>query len=308
MRRPFLRIGLIVAFTSVIALAQSGTSEIRVEIKKVSQQVHLLRTLNGFGGGNVAASIGDDGVLIVDTMYAAMKPKLEAAIRTVSDKKIEMVLNTHFHSDHIQGNEGYRNSAVIIAQENVRKRLIANNKPESPTLQRLPNLTFSNTLSIYFNGEQIELTHYPNSHTDGDVAVFFTRSHVLHLGDMYFAGMFPSVYAEGGGNIRGLIASLEKIAEQMPTDVRIIPGHGEIGTLDDLKTYIAMLKETISIVEANIRAGKSVAEMQREKILAKYDALGSGGAQTTDQYIAMLDKLIRAELATRIMKNQARKK
>jgi glyoxylase-like metal-dependent hydrolase (beta-lactamase superfamily II) len=241
-------------------------------------------------------------------MYAAMKPKLEAALKTVSSRPVEMVLNTHFHGDHIQGNEGYRETAVIIAQENVRKRLIQNHKPESPTLQRLPNLTFSNQLSIFFNGEEITLTHYPHSHTDGDVAVYFTRSKVLHLGDMYFAGMFPAVYSEGGGSIRWLIKSLERIAGEIPADTIIIPGHGDPGTLTDLNNYILMLKETVAIVEKDVRRGKTLQLMQAEKVLAKYDSLGSGGAQTTDQYIAMLDKLIRTELADRLMKDQAGKK
>ena len=274
---------------------KSSLDAISVRITKAAANVFLLDCVDGFGGGNVAASIGDDGILLVDDMYAAMGPKLLAALKNVSAEPVKIVLNTHFHGDHIQGNKNFERTAVIVAQENVRKRLIANNKESAPTLDMLPTVTFADRLTINFNGEEVQMTHFPNGHTDGDSIVYFTRSKVLHLGDMFFFEMFPAVYSEGGGNIRQLVRSLDQILGDIPADAKVVPGHGRLATMEDLKNYVAMLKETISIVDANIKQGKSLDQMQKEKVLAKYDALGAGGAQTTEQYLAMLYKLLSAE-------------
>jgi cyclase len=265
---------------------------IAIRINKAAGNVYFLDCVNGFGGGNVAASIGEDGILLVDDMYASMTSKLNAALKTISNKTVKIILNTHFHGDHIQGNKNFQQSAVVIGHENVSKRLKKNNTAASPTLAMLPAVTFTDSINISFNGEEIKMIHFANSHTDGDAVVYFTKSKVLHLGDMFFFEMFPAVYAEGGGNIKKLVLSLEKILMQIPADALVIPGHGRLATMQDLKNYIAMLKETTSIVETKIKEGKTLVQMQKEKVLAKYNALGEGGAQTTEEYIAMLYKLL----------------
>ena len=292
----FSMIFLLFAISPVIAVsAQDKLDAVTVRAAKAAGNVYFLDCTGGFGGGNVAASVGDDGILLVDDMYAAMGPKLLASLKTLSNKPVKIVLNTHFHGDHIQGNKVFRDSAVIIGQENVAKRLIAANKDTAPTLQYVPHVTFSERISLNFNGEEIQMIHFANSHTDSDSIVYFTRSKVLHLGDMFFFGMFPAVYSQGGGDIRQLIGSLDKIVVDFPADTKVIPGHGDLATMQDLKNYLAMLKDTVGIVEAGIKAGKTLDIMQKEKVLAKYDALGSGGAQTTDQYLAMLYNLLSAE-------------
>lgn len=285
----------VLLFCVTAATAQDKPNSITVKISKAAGNIYFLECVGGFGGGNVAASIGDDGILLVDDMFAAMKPQIDAALKTISDKPVRIVLNSHFHGDHIQGNKNFGRSAIIIAHENVRKRLIANNKESAPTLDMLPTVTYNDRITVNFNGEEARVTHFPNSHTDGDSVVYFPTSKVLHLGDMFFFEMFPAVYTEGGGNIRQLIVSLEKIVADTPADAMIIPGHGRLATLQDLKNYLAMLKDTIAIVDAKIREGKTLDEMKAEKVLAKYDVLGSGGAQTTDQYLAMLFKLLSAD-------------
>lgn len=281
--------------STLTAQDKTTAPPISVKITKAAGNVYFLETVDGFGGGNVAASIGDDGILLVDDMYAAMTPKLMAALKTISDKPVRIVLNSHFHGDHIQGNSNFQRSSIIIAHENVRMRLIANNKESAPTLEMLPMVTFADRISIYFNGEEVQMIHYANGHTDSDSVIYFTKSKVLHLGDMFFFEMFPAVYAEGGGNIKELVRSLDKIVADIPADARVVPGHGRLATIQDLKSYIAMLKETIGIVESKIKEGKTLEQMQDEKVLAKYDALGSGGAQTTQQYLAMLYKLLSAK-------------
>jgi len=286
-------------FLSISAVFGQTTTtkqpEITVRITKAAGSVYFLDCEGGFGGGNVAASIGDDGILLVDDMFAAMGPKILAALKTIADKPVKMVLNTHFHGDHIQGNKNFQKSSVIVAQENVRKRLLANNKDTAPTLEMLPAITFTDRLTVNFNGEEIQVIHYTNGHTDGDSVIYFTKSKVLHLGDMFFFEMFPAVYTEGGGNIRQLVVNLDKVIADIPADAKVVPGHGNLATMQDLKNYVAMLKETIGIVDTKIKEGKTLEQMTNEKVLAKYDTLGSGGAQTTDQYLAMLFKLLSAD-------------
>jgi cyclase len=271
---------------------KENADSIAVRITKASGNVYFLDCVNGFGGGNVAASVGEDGILLVDDMYATMSAKIEASLRTISAKPIKVILNTHFHRDHIGGNEVFNKSAIIVGHENIGKRLIKNNKESDPTIGLLPKIAFADSLSIHFNGEEIQMIHFANSHTDGDAVIYFTKSKVLHLGDMFFFEMFPAVYTEGGGNIKELVKSLEKIIARIPPEALVVPGHGRLAAMQDLINYVAMLKETITIIETKIKAGKTLDQIQNEKSLAKYDLLGKGGAQTTVQYTAMLYKLL----------------
>ena len=286
---------LLLLFLSVSGVfGQDDPSKITVRITKAAGNVYFLDCEGGFGGGNVAASVGDDGVLLVDDMFALMAPKIVSALKTVSDKPVRIILNTHFHGDHIQGNRAFRNQAVIIGQENIAKRITAA-KDYPRMIDLVPQVTFYDRISLNFNGEEIQMIHFTNSHTDSDSIVYFTKSKVLHLGDMFFFGMFPAVYTEGGGNIRQLVRSLSEIVTEYPADTKVVPGHGNLATMQDLKNYVSMLKETIGIVEGKIKQGETLDQMKAEKVLAKFDTLGSGGAQTTDQYLAMLYKLLSAE-------------
>ncbi|TAJ54117.1 MAG: MBL fold metallo-hydrolase [Chitinophagaceae bacterium] len=275
-----------------LEIPQKGVDSFTIRMSGIGGSVFFLECVNGFGGGNVAASVGEDGILLVDDMFAMMGNKIKTTLATLSPKPIRMVLNTHFHGDHIQGNKVFGESAVIVAQENVRKRLQKSITPKNPSTQMLPVVVFRDSMSLHFNGEEIKLVHFPNSHTDGDAMIYFTGSKVIHLGDMFFFGMFPAVYTEGGGNIKQLISSLEQILTDVPADVRVIPGHGGVATMKDLQDYVTMLKETTGIVETAIRKGVNLEQMKQEKLLQKYNALGDGGAQSTDQYLAMLYKLL----------------
>jgi cyclase len=271
--------------------SQGDKNQISIESKLVSGNVHLLSCVNGFGGGNVAASVGEDGILLVDDMYVSMAEKLSARLQSMSEKPVRIVLNTHFHRDHIEGNKVLRMSTVIVAHENVRNQLIKNNKEQATTAEMMPLVTFTNRITIQFNGEEIQMIHFPNSHTDGDAAVYFTKSKVLHLGDMFFFGMFPAVYEKGGGDVEKLIKSLEKILIDFPADAKVIPGHGELATMKDLAEYVSMLKNSVLIVKKGIEQGKPLEQLRNEGVLAKYNELGEGGAQTTDQYLIMLYNL-----------------
>jgi glyoxylase-like metal-dependent hydrolase (beta-lactamase superfamily II) len=220
-------------------------------------------------------------------MYKAMVPKLQRALAVVSPLPIRIVINTHFHGDHIQGNSVLGATATIIGHENTLKRLSAGPTPP------FPMVTFKDAITVRFNGENIVVRHLPNSHTDGDAVVFFETSKVLHLGDLFFVGMFPAVYREGGGDIRQLIVSLDRVLAEYPAETKVIPGHGDLATMDDLRRYTAMLKETVAAVETGLRQNKTPEDMRKNPAITKYAALGEGGAQTLAQYVDMLVKLLR---------------
>jgi len=287
------QLGSLLLCTSVAMLAavpcraQTSLDSVTVRLAKIRGAVYMAEGVGGFGGGNVAASIGPDGILLVDDMFAAMVPKLQGALATVSPLPVRIVLDTHFHGDHIQGNAVLGRTATIIAHENVLARL-----SKGPTPLAYPMVTFASEMRLRFNGETIRVLHLPNGHTDGDAIVFFEDARVLHLGDMFFFGMFPAVYREGGGDVKQLAASLHRVLAEFPADTKVVPGHGELATMEDLRAYVAMLDETVAAVETGLRKHESVEALQQEPVFRKYAALGDGGAQTLAQYVGMLVKLL----------------
>jgi cyclase len=286
--REIVALGFIGVLGVAPCAAQANLDSVTVRLQKASGSVYMADGINGFGGGNVAASVGPDGILLVDDMYKAMVPKLQRALAGASSLPIRIVINTHFHGDHIQGNSVLGTTATIIGHENTLKRLNA-----GPTPPTFPMVTFKDAIAIRFNGENIVVRHLPNSHTDGDAIVFFETSKVLHLGDLFFVGMFPAVYREGGGDVRQLIVSLDRVLAEYPAETKVIPGHGELATMDDLRRYTTMLKETVAAVETGLRQNKAPEDMRKDPAITKYAALGEGGAQTLAQYVDMLVKLLR---------------
>ena len=163
----------------------------QIKATKVAGNVYMLEG----AGGNIGVSVGDDGILIVDDQFAPLADKIRAALKALADKKLRFILNTHWHGDHTGGNVAFGPEATIIAHDNVRKRLSTEQKSRSSKAPRraspkeaLPVITFDQSLSVHFNGEEIRAIHYPQGHTDGDSVIFFTASNVVHLGDDFFAG------------------------------------------------------------------------------------------------------------------------
>ena len=145
----------------------------------------------------------------------------------------------------------------------------------------LPVITFENKVSVHLNGEDIRAIHVPNGHTDGDAVIFFQQSNVIHMGDDFFnGGMFPFIDLDSGGSVQGMIAGGEKILAEAPDDAKIIPGHGPLGNKDDLRKFVTMLKETSAVVQAGIKQGKTLDQLKKEKVLAKWDAFGKSFIKT----------------------------
>src|SRR5690349_9218537 len=245
-------------------------------------------------GGNIGVSVGDDGLLIVDDQFAPLADKIRAALKGIADKKLHFILNTHWHGDHTGANAAFGPEATIIAHDNVRKRLSTEQKsivfnrttPPSPK-EALPVITFDKTLTVHFNGEEIRAIHFPQGHTDGDSVIFFTSSNVVHLGDDFFAGRFPFVDVDNGGSVVGLAKNIGEIIPKIPAGAKLIPGHGALSTIDDLKAYHRMLLETTDIVRKKVAAGKTLDQIKAEGLPDEWKSWGTGFIKT-DQWIELI--------------------
>ena len=270
------KIGLLGAslLLCVLAVAQEQDfSKVEMKVTKVAGDVYMLQG----AGGNIGASVGEDGIVIVDDQYAPLADKIQAALKGITDKPVRFIINTHYHGDHTGGNAYFQKQAPIIAHDNVRKRLesggAAGNggsihmdvKP-SPK-EALPIITFDHDVTVHLNGEDIRALYFPAGHTDGDSIIFFPKSNVVHMGDDFVTYGFPFIDVDSGGSINGMIEGVEKVIGQVPADVKIIPGHGPVSSVDDVRAYLTMLKATRDVVAKALQEGKSLDQMKQAKLL-----------------------------------------
>ena len=294
--KKFLLITVSLLF-AISAHAQTDFSKVEVKATKVAGNVYMLQG----AGGNIGVSVGDDGILIVDDQYAPLADKIRAALKGIADKKLRFILNTHWHGDHTGGNVVFGPEAPVIAHDNVRKRLSTEQRSEvfksttpAAPKEALPIITFNQSLTVHFNGEEIRAIHYPQGHTDGDSVIFFTASNVVHLGDDFFAGRFPFVDLESGGSVEGLIKNIGEIIGKIPAGAKLIPGHGPISTIDDLKTYHGMLQQTTEIVRQKIAGGKTLEQVKSEGLPAEWAPWGTGFIKT-DRWVETIYKSLTAK-------------
>ena len=274
----------------IVAAAQTDFSKVEIKATKVAGNVYMLVG----SGGNIGVSVGPDGILIVDDQFAPLADKIRAALKGIDQGKLRFILNTHWHFDHTGGNAEFGPEATIIAHDNVRKRLATEQRieffkrtiPASPK-EALPVITFNQSLSVHFNGEEIRAIHYPNGHTDGDSIIFFTNSNVVHLGDDFFSGSFPFVDVDNGGNVVGLTKNIGEVIGKIPAGAKLIPGHGPLSTIDDLKLYHRMLLETTDIVRKKVDGGKTLDQIKSEGLPEEWKSWGTGFIKT-DQWIELI--------------------
>jgi cyclase len=260
------------ALAPTLALAQMPDfSKTQIKSNPVAGNVHML-----IGeGGNIAVSVGPEGVLVVDDQFAPLAQKINAAIDKLSKGKIQYIVNTHWHFDHTGGNPIFGKEGRIVAHDLVRARLAKDEKilgmdVKAQPKEGLPVITYDNSMSIFFNGEEIRLTHYAAGHTDGDTTVYFTGSNVLHTGDLLMVDSFPFIDLDHGGTVEGYIRDQEQILKTLPQGAKIIPGHGPLATREELERANAMLKETSALVRARKEAGKTLEQAQAEGLPEKY--------------------------------------
>jgi cyclase len=294
--RKLCLIALLLAPGLVRAQQQQDFSKVEIKVTKVSGNIYMLEGQ----GGNIAASVGEDGIVIVDDEFAPLADKIQAALKNlgVTDKPVRFVINTHYHGDHTGGNLPFASGgSTVIAHENVRKRLetgseggnggsIKSTTPPQPKAA-LPIITFEQDVTVHLNGEDIRALHFPAGHTDGDSIIFFPKNNVVHMGDDFVRYGFPFIDVAAGGSVQGMIAACEKVAATLPPDVKVIPGHGAISNLDDVRAFTKMLKETTAVVQKALKEKKTLDQMKKEKILEPWKKF-SGDFVNSDAFIETL--------------------
>jgi glyoxylase-like metal-dependent hydrolase (beta-lactamase superfamily II) len=225
-------------------------------------------------GGNIGVSAGDDGVFIIDDQFAQLTPKIIEAIKAISDKPLQFLVNTHYHGDHTGGNENMTKQGVkIIAHENVRKRLIDGESSK----EALPIITFNDRVNLHMNGEDVKVYHVEHAHTDGDALLYFTKSNVLHTGDTYFKSRYPFIDLKSGGSIDGYINAVKKGLSLVNDNTKIIPGHGAVSNKAEYASFLVMLENLKANVQAEIDKGKTEDEVAANGAITKqYDDLDYG--------------------------------
>jgi len=274
---------------SIALIACAQNNDVVIKTNKLSETVYMLEGQ----GGNIGISVGDDGIVMIDSQFAPLTPKILAAIKAISDKPIKFLINTHWHHDHVGGNENIKNEgAIIVAHDNVRKRMSVDQFDKyrdretkaSPT--KLPLVSFSDNITFHMNGEDIMVFHVDNAHTDGDAMIYFTNSNVLHMGDTYFQGKYPFIDLSTGGSVNGYINAVKHALMLVDDDTKIIPGHRNLSDKKELRAYLTMLETLKTRVLAEIKKGKTEKEVTNNAAITKeYTALNYGDWFINDEQI-----------------------
>ena len=250
-----------------------GASSQTIPIRRVADDLYVLENDETFSGGNVAVLVGRDGLVLVDAKGASFNEATGAAVRTLSDKPVRYVINTHCHADHVGGNAAFqRTGAMIVAQTNVYRRLQPAQKVECEQGGvGSPDVTFDTALSLHLDDEVITVTALPVGHTDGDAIVYFRNANVAHIGDA-FAWPVPFHSKGAGGTALGLADALRTIVALLPEDATVIPGHGPQASVADIRRTIAVLDGVQNAIAQQVRAGKTLDEVKAMNLLEPWKA------------------------------------
>lgn len=259
---------------STFSIAQEF-EKVQIETVKVADGIYMLLG----AGGNIGVSAGEDGILMIDTQFAQVMEKIKSAIAEISKGPIQIVLNTNWHYDHAYGNEPLgKSGALIMAHENSRMRMTSEqrypdfnmNIPAFPK-KALPVVTFKDSLTLHFNGEEIQVIHIENAHSDADIVIHFPKANVIHTGDIYFSVLYPFIDVPHGGSIDGMIAAAGRIIGMVDENTKIIPGHGPLSNLEGLTKYRDMLVTVRDRIKSQIKEGKTLEEVLASKPTADFD-------------------------------------
>ena len=254
----------LICFFVTASLAQDFDA-VKIKTKKLSESIYMLEG----SGGNIGVCIGEDGTFIIDDQFAPLTEKITAAIGKITPKPVQFLINTHWHFDHTDGNENFGSAgAIIVSHQNSRKRMardevvvLVDTEQKAYSRDGLPKITFKESMSFHYNGETINIFHIGPAHTDGDAIVHFVESNVLHMGDVFVRYVFPFIDEPNGGNINGMIKTLDKAAELANNQTQIIPGHGQVSNKKDLLDYRKMLTTIRDRIKIQIEKDKTLKQI-----------------------------------------------
>ncbi len=260
---------------AISVFAQEKKTETQ-NLVQVTEHIYMLQDK----GGNIGLSFGDDGIFMIDDQFDRNIEKTQATIASKDKQQVQFLVNTHHHGDHTGGNLAMaKTGTVIFSQENVRKRLqkTVEDSKDMDLSKSLPMVTFTEDMTFHYNGDAIFVFHVHNAHTDGDAMVYFMNSNVIHTGDVFFNGRYPFIDLKSGGSVLGYAKALSKLLMLTNKDTKVIPGHGDLGTVADVAFTRDMLLDLHKQVSELHEEGKTEAEiLKMTSITAKYDALGYG--------------------------------
>jgi cyclase len=263
-----LMLATLCAAVTIPAHSQQDFSKVEIKPQQLAPSVAVL-----FGaGGNMGVSYGEDGTVLIDDQFAPLTEKIQKAVADLGAQPVKYLINTHWHFDHSGGNENMgKAGALIMAHDNVRVRMAQGGSvgggttPPAPKVA-LPVVTYADGLKLHLNGEEVRVVHMPAAHTDGDSIVHWTKSNVIHMGDLFMLKVsFPFVDTKSGGDVRGFVTAADKVLALANDQTKIIPGHGAIATKADLQNHRNMIATTIARVRAGIKAGKTLDQIKAMK-------------------------------------------
>ena len=288
-RRLVVALALLLTGAAATARAQGNIDFAKLEIQtvKITDGVYVL--MGGPAQGNILVSAGSDGLFLVDTMYAQMHDKIMAALAKIGPQQVRYIVNTHLHGDHTAGNEAMAKSgAVIMSHENMRKRMAAPQTNQPPGAA-LPALTYTDSITLHFNGEEIQIFHPAPAHTDGDSIVYFKHANVMHVGDVPASLRYPNIGVNDGGSVDGMMAAGRQVMKIANAQTRIIPGHlGPIIGFKEIEQQLVMFAAVRDRIAAAIKAGKTEQEVVASKPTKDFDEGRMGGAITPDRFVSLV--------------------
>jgi len=275
-----------------VGVAQQDFSKVEIKTERLADDVWVL-----YGsGGNIGLCSGPDGALLVDDQFAPLSPKILAAVKAANDAPLRWVVNTHWHGDHVGGNEAMAAAgATLIAHDRVRQRMIEgqdnktfNRKVDPAPAKALPLITFNDSTTLHVNGEDAVAFHVAPAHTDGDVIVWFPKANVVHMGDTFFSATYPIIDLESGGSIDGLIAASARVLARIGDATRVIPGHGTVSDKAGLQRYHDMLVGVRAAVAKLVKQKKSLDDVVAAKPTAAWDETWGKGYMKPDLFTRIL--------------------